>query len=54
MLSQHWFGIGAIRQAIIWANVDPDPCRYKVSPGQNELIGVSALVLHCIHYNIIT
>ena len=39
--------------AITWANVDPDLCRYVVSLSQNELIGVIALVLQCIHHNII-
>ena len=30
-MRQHWR-----QQAITWANVDPDLCRYMVSLGQNE------------------
>ena len=41
------------QQAITWANVDPDLCRYVVSLSQNELIGIIALVLQGIHHNII-
>ena len=36
-----------------WANVDPDLCHHMVSLDQNELIGVTALVLQGIHHNII-
>ena len=40
MISRHWFRqwLGDVRQqAIIWGNVDPDPCRHMVSIGHNEL-----------------
>ena len=40
-------------QVITWANVDQDLCRHMVSLDQNELIGVIALVLQDIQYNII-
>ena len=35
--------------SITWANVDPDLYHHMVSPDQNELIGVIALVLQGIH-----
>ena len=40
MKSQHWFvwWLGAIRkQAITWANVDPDLCHHFSSPGHKEI-----------------
>ena len=39
LISQHWFRHlhGTVRQqAITWPNVDPDLCRYTVSPGHND------------------
>ena len=40
MISQLWLrqSFGAARkQAITWANVDPDLCHHMASPSQNEL-----------------
>ena len=38
MISQHFPGLGAVRQqAIIWANVDPNFCRHNASLDHNRL-----------------
>ena len=37
--SRKWFGV-VRRQAIIWANVDPDLCRHMASLSHNELMSL--------------
>ena len=39
--SQHWIGLwlGAVsQQAMIWGNIDQEPCRHMASVGSNELM----------------
>ena len=45
LTSQHWVGwwLGAIKQAITWANADPELCRHMASLGHNADILLPAM-----------